>query len=351
VLLIAYELRPHETRTVVRPTALQQLIESTPVPHPDPTATPALVSQLPATKVLTNGTQMFQTFNNCGPASLAMTLSHYGITVSQQELGAALRPFQHPRGDNDDKSVTLDELANKASEYGFTVYHRPVGNIQLIKQFISSDIPVITRTWLKEGDDIGHYRVITGYDETAQEIIQDDSLQGKNLRYSYAAFTSLWKAFNYEYLVLIPEEKKDIAAAILGDHTNETAAWTEAAQAAETAVRADPTDIYAQFNRSVALYHLGDFEGSITAFEAIESKLPRRMLWYQIEPIMAYYQLGKYDRVFALTDSILQNQNRAFSELYYIRGFIYQKQGQTVQAEAEFALARKYNSNLVFSIE
>src|SRR3989344_1067131 len=45
-----------------------------------------------STKVLTGGTQVFQTFNNCGPAALSMALSYYGIKVSQHELGDILRP-------------------------------------------------------------------------------------------------------------------------------------------------------------------------------------------------------------------------------------------------------------------
>ena len=332
-------------------TPLQRLLQERIEPAPPPTSTPVSLPSPPTAKVLTGGTQVFQTFNNCGPASLSMALSHYDITVSQQELGRALRPFQHPTGDNDDKSVTLEELARKAQEYGFTVYHRPVGTMDVVKQFVSNDIPVITRTWLKEGDDIGHYRVIKGYDESSQEIIQDDSLQGKDLRYSYDEFNTLWKAFNYEYLVLIPEDKKEVAQAILGEQVDEEKAWQAAVQLSEDALQDNPTDIYASFNQSVALYHVGDYAGSIQAFERVESKLPKRMLWYRIKPILAYYKLKEYDRVFAITTAILENQNRAFSELYFIRGKIYEETDRLEQAELEFALAKRYNTNLDFSID
>jgi tetratricopeptide (TPR) repeat protein len=55
--------------------------------------------------------------------------------------------------------------------------------------------------------------------------------------------------------------------------------------------------------------------------------------------------LGDYERVFVLTDKILNNQNRAFSELYYMRGKIYQEQGQNELARAEFEKAVRYNRN------
>ena len=143
---------------------------------------------IPSQKILLTKYHIFQTFNNCGPAALSMTLRFYGINVSQTELGNALRPYQIAGGDNDDKSVTLEELAEKSKEYGFTPYHRPMGNPEIVKQFIANDIPVITRTLTKPNEDIGHYRVVKGYDETAGTFIQDDSLQNKNLEYSYKEF-------------------------------------------------------------------------------------------------------------------------------------------------------------------
>lgn len=307
--------------------------------------TPTPLRPLPESKILENDYHVFQSFNNCGPAAFSMALSYYGIQKNQQELGDQLRPYQVPGGDNDDKSVTLEELAEKAKEYNLIPYHRPNGNSDLIKQFIALDIPVITRTWLKEDEDIGHYRVIKGYDSVTQTFIQDDSLQGHNLRYTYAEFNRLWEKFGFEYLVLIPEDKKEIAEAILGEDTDEEKAWEKAVEFAKSQLAENPANIDAQFNVSVAYYKTGDYQKSVEAFEKVESRLPFRTLWYQIEPIEAYYELGQYDRVFAITDKVLQNQNRAFSELYFIRGKIYQNQGNLEAAKQEFDKAVLYNQN------
>lgn len=298
----------------------------------------------PGSKILPGGIHVFQTFNNCGPAALSMTLSYYGIEENQQILGQNLRPYQIPGGDNDDKSVTSDELAEKSKEYGFIPYHRPNGNIELIKLFITYDIPVIARTLTKPNEDIGHYRVIKGYDEVT--IIQDDSLQGKNLRYTYNDFNALWKKFNYEYLVLVPEEKLEIAGAILGKDADFKTSWGNAVELSKHQLQDNPDDIYARFNLSVALYNIGDYSGSAAEFEKVENSLPFRTLWYQIEPILAYYELGNYDRVFEITDRVLNYHNRAFSELYLIRGNIYKKQEKIEEARSEYEKAVYYNVNL-----
>lgn len=317
------------------------IISSSPTPGPLP------IPSIPPQKVLSNGNyHIFQTFNNCGPAALSMALRFYEINVDQEELGNALRPYQVTGGDNDDKSVTLEELAEKSKEYGFIPYHRPMGNPEIVKQFIASDIPVITRTWTKPNEDIGHYRIVKGYDEALGVFIQDDSLQNKNLEYAYSDFNQIWKKFNYEYLVLVPKGKVEIAKQILGKNKDARTAWQNAVENSELELSSNPNDIYARFNLSVALYNIGDYKRSTEEFERVENFLPFRTLWYQIEPIEAYYELGNYDRVFQVTDKVLGYYNRAFSELYILRGKIYQKQGNTELARNEFQKAVFYNSNL-----
>src|SRR3989344_7559375 len=212
----------NNTEKIINPKSL--IVNHTVTPSP----TPYTLPPIPSSKVLPTDYHIFQTFKNCGPAALSMALRFYGINVSQAELGQSLRPYQVPGGDNDDKSVTLDELGEKAKEYGFIPYHRPMGNPDVVKQFIAADMPVIARTLTKPTEDIGHYRVVKGYDETAGTFLQDDSLQNKNLTYTYADFNEIWKKFNYEYLVLVPEDKQELAERILEENANERTSWTNA---------------------------------------------------------------------------------------------------------------------------
>jgi len=345
ILGIIFKLHwPKVPPTNIIPDIVNNLpILASPTPTPVPTLPP-----IPQNKIISNNYHVFQTFNNCGPAALSMALSYYGINMSQYQLGQDLRPYQNSIGDNDDKSVTLSELANKSIEFGFTPFHRPNGTTEIIKQFIANDIPVITRTLLKPNEDIGHYRVVKGYNDTAGEFTQDDSLQGKNLQYTYSSFNELWKTFNYEYLVLVPAEKLQIAKNIIGKDVDEVTSWKKFAVSAQKNLETNPEDLYTRFNLSVALYHTGDFRNSVLEFEKVENKLPLRTLWYQIEPIKSYYELGDYQRVLSITEKILNNQNRAFSELYVIRGRVFEKQGKTEQTKQEFDKATFYNKNLRF---
>ena len=311
-----------------------------------PTQIPFILKSIPKSKVLGNNYYVKQTFNNCGPASLSMVLSYYGIEKSQHELGQILRPYQNPNGDNDDKSVTLTELANHAKTYGLYTYHRPNGDIELLKKFITYDIPVVTRTWLHVNEDIGHYRVVKGYDDNSQLIIQDDSYEGSDLSFSYSDFNIMWSKFDYEYMVLIPTDKKLIAEEIIGANLDDSYAWGQAVKRNNEILHQNPNDIYSRFNLSVAYYYQKEYDKSIKEFEMVESQLPFRTLWYQIEPILSYYELKNYKRVFSITDKILGNYNRAFSELYVIRGKIYQNQRDLENAKSEFEKAVFYNNNL-----
>lgn len=297
----------------------------------------------PPTASLDGGIHVFQTFNNCGPAALSMALSFYDTFISQQELGQELRPYQRPNGDNDDKSVTLSELQAVAEDLGFIAYHRPSGEIAMIEQFISYGMPVITRTWLRPGEDIGHYRVIKGYDRTQQLLIQDDSLQGKGLAYDYEDFVGLWSAFNYEFLVLVPQEKQELAMAILADHGDEQSAWQLALEHSNQRLMVENGNVYAVFNQAVAHYNLGEYQQAVRAYESVAQKLPGRMLWYQIEPILAYYEVGEDAKALELIDRVFSSQNKAFSELYYLQGRIYERQGRESEAQEAFRQAEYYN--------
>lgn len=313
-------------------------------PTDTPVPTPTEIVAVPEiSAVIPIRIHAFQSFNNCGPASLSMLISYFDVSVSQAELGNRLRPFQNPQGDNDDKSVTLGEMAEESKNYGLIPYHRPSGNLSMIKKFIANGIPVAVRTWLHLGEDIGHYRVVRGYDDATGEIIQDDSYEGKDLRFSYDTFLALWQPFNYEYLIVVPEDKKEIAEHILGENLDEHSAWQNTFHSASEEKTKNPDDIYPVFNKSIALFYLGRYEESAAAFESVQNRLPARMLWYQTEPAETYLKLKKYDALFRLTENMLV-YNRAFSEVYLMRGAAYKQQGNLVAAEQEFQKAILYNS-------
>ncbi len=286
-----------------------------------------------------------QTFNNCGPASLSMVMSILGKNVSQNELAEKMRPFNNPQGGVDDKSIFATEFVTTASEYGFESLHRPNGSIKLLQKFTANEIPVVVRTWLNPEEDIGHFRVVRGYDESTKTILQDDSYQGPNLSYSYAEFEKMWQPFNYGYIVVYSKDKQKIVEKILGEEMKEEVAWENALQKAEKELKENAADHYAQFNISVANYYLGNYDRSIVYYEMARSQLPPRMLWYQYEPLQSYMKKQQYEKLFELSDDILNNGNQAYSELYLLRGQSYLEQGRVDDAQAEFEKAVFYNKN------
>lgn len=286
----------------------------------------------------------YQTFNNCGPTTLSMALGWHGKNVSQKELGDLMRPWQVAGGDNDDKTIFTDEFVAWAKEYGYEAIARPNGDIETLKLFTANGIPVVVKTMLHSYDDVGHFRIVKGYDEARDVIIQDDSFEGPNREFPYYDFLTLWQPFHYVYIVVYTPEEADLVEAIIGSEIDEELAWENTlTRAKEESTLTDTT--FPEFNMSVANYYLGNFEESVRNFESIQSTLPRRMLWYQLEPILAMQELGQYDKIFAISERILNGGNRAFSELYQIRGEVYLAQGNVDAARAEFEKAVHYNVN------
>ncbi len=307
---------------------------------------PQTTGSLPAHVVLNdNNYYVHQTFNNCGEAALSMDLSFYGVHESQQALADILRPDNNTTGKSDDKSTPPDEIAAQAETYGLIAYFRPNGAIDLLKQLIAAGFPVMTRTLLNTSEDYAHYRIVKGYDDATGKLTEEDGIQGENMTFSYNDFLALWKPFNYEYIVLASPGDQTKLESILGADTNATTAWQGAAQTATEALAVNPNDTADEFDLSVADYYTGDYSGSVQAFEKAKPTLSEHALWYQLEPIESYYELGDYSQVFSLAQNIL-TKNPAYPELYVALGESYAKQGNLPAAKSAFETALQYNGNL-----
>ena len=229
----------------------------------------------------------------------------------------------------------MEKLAKYAEELNLTAIHRSNGDLTIVKALVSKNIPVITRTLLTKDNDIGHYRIITGYNENQKELIQSDSYQGANRRYSYDEFLKLWEPYGYEYLVITRPEQEDIVKQALGQNWEEEKAWQGLLEKAESA--------NSLFNEAVAQYHLGNYEAAKKAYEKAAPYLPARTLWYQLEPILTYQKLGEHETVFKITNQILNTGNRAYPELYFIQAQIYQAQNNIPAARERLAQALFYD--------
>ena len=318
-----------------------------PTPTPAHTHTP---TPLPPTVRLTGLTHAWQTWNNCGPATLAMNLSYFGSRATQADIAAALRPFK------DDKNVNPDEMAAYARGQGLAAQVRVNGSPEILRQLVSAGVPVLIETWYepKPNDGMGHYRLLIGFDDAAQEWIAYDSYDSRGLkkgqayagiRLPYDEVGRLWPVFNRTYLLIYDEARAAAVEQIVGDDLDDAAMWARALIAAEAAVEQAPEDPFAWFNLGTDLVALGRFAEAAHAYDrSRQLGLPWRMLWYQFGPFRAYYETGRHDEIVALADATLRTAKHV-EELFFWRGLAQKAKGDQLAARASWARALELNPN------
>ena len=288
---------------------------------------------------LTGMSHQWQTWNNCGPATITTNMSYFGRTETQVQAAQFLKP------NPDDKNVSPYELAAFASSTGLGSIVRQGGTIDVLKLFLSNNFPVLTETWLHhDGDGLGHYRLITGFDDAEGVFITMDSLNGPNHKVSYEQFEADWRVFNYLYLVTFPPEQAANVSAIIGENVNDTVMYERLISRAQAEIETNPNDAIAYFNLGEALTRLGRYQEAVVAFDQARTLgLHWRRLWYQFTPFEAYYATGRYQDVLDLAEATIQGTG-GLEEAYYFQGLALQATGQS-GVEAAFKAAVAYNSN------
>jgi hypothetical protein len=317
------------------PTSAPQ-ITPTSTPEPQFTAAPTLVpTQLPP-KVALKGVKYITQhghWNYCAPANLGMALSFWGWQGNQDEIGPYLKPYEK------DKNVMpyemIDFVANKTT---LNIVVRQGGTVELLKALVAGGFPVIIEkgTFIHETTTgrlswMGHYEVVTGYDDARQVWITQDSYFTPDYLVPYNTFINEWRGFNYIYAVVYPPNQQTDLFAILGESVDPAAADRKAAEYAlgETANLKD-LDLYlAWFNRGTSLTRLKDYKAAAQAYDEAfklypnlpKDKRPWRMMWYQTGPYFAYFYTGRYQDVLDLANNTISTASEPFiEETYYWRG-------------------------------
>ncbi len=316
------------TKIVVQSTPLPT--NSTPyapsnLPQPTPTQT---LTPIPKGISLTGVQHEYQTWNNCGPATLAMALSFWKWDGDQRIIAEFTKP--NPR----DKNVMPYELAEYVEgKTRLQVVLRVGGENSLLKRFLAAGFPVIIEKGF-EGRDfdgwMGHYVLVTGYSDSDQKFTFQDSYYGPDQVMGYKDFKSYWRAFNFTYLVVYPSESKDEIMQVLGSQANEEFNYRYAAQKASDEIYTfnGRDQFFAWFNRGDNLVSLQDFTGAASAYDKAfalypdipEKERPWRMMWYQTGPYWAYYYSGRYQDVIELASTTLDAMSEpVLEESYYWR--------------------------------
>jgi hypothetical protein len=348
---------PTPSPNTATPTATALGPTYTPPPSHTPTQTP---TSLPETVQLSGIRHEFQTWNNCGPATLSMALSFWGWQGDQAAAAEFLKP--NPR----DKNVMPYEMtAFVEGETKFNVVMRMGGDLNLVKRFLAIGLPVILEKGL-EGPNfegwMGHYVLVTGYDDADQVFTTQDSFLGHKINVGYEVIESFWRAFNFTYLVIYPAEREADVLALLGERVDETANAREAlARASEEIYTFTGRDAYfAWFNRGSNLVALQDYAGAAAAYDeafALYSALPEderpwRMMWYQTGPYWAYYYTGRYFDVINLATTTLDVMSEpVLEESYYWRALAREALGDISGAIEDLQTSLKHHPGFAPSLE
>ncbi|MEP7199583.1 MAG: C39 family peptidase, partial [Chloroflexota bacterium] len=290
---------------------------------------------------LTNVRHEYQGWNNCGPTTVAMLLSHYGYSDTQNQTAPILKPNAN------DKNVGPDELAayvrTKPNLDALTLIN---GNEQMLKQLIANGFPVIVETWFtpKPNDGMGHYRLLVGYSDTQKKFSALDSYNGPNVTLGYDDFDADWKAFNRTLVIGFPRAQSPVVNAITG-YANDEALWRIAAERASAEIAANGNDAFAWYNLGSSQSALGQHESATKAFDrARRIGLPWRMLWYQFAIFDTYLAVGRTQDVLDLTAANLK-QASDLEESHYYRGRALEALGKNDEAIKEYREALRLNKN------
>jgi len=340
---------PKASRTALAP--------SLPAPTETPTLTPSatptpLATTLPVSASLLPITHTYQAWNNCGPATLSMALAYWHRAETQADAAVVLK------SDPEDKNVSPHEMVDYVRGLGLEATLRVGGDLTRLKRLIAAGLPVLVETWFipEPGDQMGHYRLLTGYDDAAGHFIAHDSYNGPDVRLDYVAFDELWRVFDRVYLVVYEAGWAEQVAAILGEDVQDQAMYARALATAQ-AEAAEPEaecvayedcadgEAFAWFNVGSNLTALGRHPEAVVAYDQARLLgLPWRMLWYQFGPYESYYAVGRYEDVVTLA-TVTLNVVDNLEESYYWRGRAFLAQENVDQARADFEAALKYRPN------
>ncbi len=281
-------------------------------------------ASIPAAYHLNGLQHIYQGWNNCGPATLTMGLSYFTEeTLNQNPAAAWLKP------NPEDKNVSpwqMIEYINNHQDMNVQAILRQGGTVDLLKTLIANNFPVLVEAGFDPPNDdqgwMGHYLLVSGYDDAQQLLTTQDSFEGPNYTYDYAYFDDYWRHFNRLYIPLYTPDREAELMAILGEDADEISNWNNALATARAEATANPNDPFNWFNLGTNFVALGDYTSAEVAFDqarSVGSGLPFRMLWYQFGPYEAYLNTGRYSDVITLATAALNDGGGQYVEetFYY----------------------------------
>lgn len=321
--------------TPVQTESVTQKTTGTPVPTRtvSPTSTPTAVP-LPSSASVSGVKYEDQhgIWNYCAPTNLSMAMTFWGWDGDRIKAGKWLKPFDK------DKNVMFYEMENFVREMsGLRSIVRTGGTPELLKQLIVADFPVLIEkgAYMQEVNGrlswMGHYNVVTGYDDDKEEWTVQDSYYTADYKISYELLFNEWRSFNFQFMVVYPGDMESALYEVLGPYTNNDWATKNSMAIADAQIQAAEDNeswFFAYFNRGSTQIDMNDFYGAAQSYdmafnyyaELETNTRPYRIVWYQTGPYLAYYYSGRYNDVISLaTITLGSTQEPYLEESYYWR--------------------------------
>ena len=279
-----------------------------------------------------------------------MALSCWGFDDGQADIAPIVKP------DPEDKHVGIQQMADYAEGLGLDTVIRSGGTLEGLKSLLGAGLPVIIESWYVRDarDQLGHYRLVVGYDDTTQLFDLYDSLYDPPTTMPYQELYELWRVFNWTYMVIAPPDRWIEMITLIGPDMDDAAMYQAALTRAQNEAASQPATCaaYAASTDWVTfswhtigsnLTALGRHEEAAAAYDrARQLGLHYRMLWYQFGPYESYYAVGRYDDVIALADATLATAGN-LEESYYWRAKARLAEGDLGGARADLETALKYH--------
>jgi peptidase C39-like protein len=233
-------------------------VEAVPIAAPLPVPKSA-----PAAVVFDDMKHVWQSLNNCGPASVVMALSTFGVDVSQETARVPLR------GTNTLSGMGPQRVDGWVKEnFGLRSVWRNNGTNDLLRRLVANGFAPMVTQWMQDPSisRIAHWRVVRGYDDAASTFYVNDPMLGNRVPLSYQWFQKNWQSFSYRYMVIYDPKDEGLLRAIIGDDWND-------AKMRKNFYERTKADAYSQETSAAwlaygeAAYGFGLFREAVDAFE------------------------------------------------------------------------------------
>lgn len=228
-----------------------------------PAATLPTPKEAPASYLIPDMKHIYQTLNNCGPASVVMALSTFGVDASQEDARLALRGPDVRRGMG---PQGVDGWVN--ANFGLRAMWRNDGTNDLVRRLVANGFAPMVTQWMQDPSvsRIAHWRTVRGYDDAERVFFVNDPMLGNNVALSYDWFAANWQSFSYRYLVIYRPEDEPLLHAIVGADWNELVARQSLYERAKADALSQNTN-FAWLAYGEAAYANGVFDEAVFAFE------------------------------------------------------------------------------------